>query len=168
MSSASWFRRRTFLKVFTIYGLESQLGLVTLSIWTNLHPNIPWRLHRKIGFKRPKCFFEEKKFENAESECQWMALTLGCHVLIYLYQLSPHKHGITQAPNAAYQLSRSSTLWFQRRFLRLLPYMGMAAILVMWPGVWSLLDMRWPDRARYRGLHVNLKMSQFADPDLPG
>ena len=84
MSSASLLRRKTFLKVFTIYGLGSHLGHVTLNIWTNFHPNIPWRLRRKFGFKRPKCFFEEKKFENVESVCQWMALTLGCHVLIYL------------------------------------------------------------------------------------
>ena len=34
-----------------------------------------------------------------------------------------------------YSVSRSSASWFQRRwFLRLLPYMGMAAILDMWPG----------------------------------
>ena len=85
MSSASWFRRMTFLKVFTIYGLGSHLGHVTLNIWTNLHPNIPWRYHRKFGFKRPsKVFLVEKKFENVETECQWMALTLTCHVLIYL------------------------------------------------------------------------------------
>ena len=35
-----------------------------------------------------------------------------------------------------YQLSRSLVFWFWRRrlFLRFLPYIGMAAILVMWPG----------------------------------
>ena len=39
----------------------------------------------------------------------------------------------TRAPDAAYQVSRSSAFWFWRRrfFLRFLPYMGMAAILVM-------------------------------------
>ena len=46
-----------------------------------------------------------------------------------------NKLGSTRVPDAAYQVSRSSAFWFQRRrFLRFLPYMGMAAILVMWPG----------------------------------
>ena len=41
----------------------------------------------------------------------------------------------TRAPNAANQVSRSLAFWFRRRnFLRFLPYMGMAAILVKWPG----------------------------------
>ena len=44
------------------------------------------------------------------------------------------KLGSTWAPDYAYQVSRSSAFWFQkRRFLRFLPYMGMAAILLMWP-----------------------------------
>ena len=44
-----------------------------------------------------------------------------------------NKLGSTRVPDAAYQLSRSLAFWFQRRrFLRFLPYMGMAAILVMW------------------------------------
>ena len=46
-----------------------------------------------------------------------------------------NKHGSTAAADATYQLSRSSAFWFQRRwFLRFLPYMGIVAILVMWPG----------------------------------
>ena len=42
--------------------------------------------------------------------------------------------GSTRIDNATNQISRSSVNWFwRRRFLRFLPYMGMAAILVMWP-----------------------------------
>ena len=40
-----------------------------------------------------------------------------------------NKLGSTRAPDAAYQLSRSSAFWFRRR-----RYTGMAAILVIWPG----------------------------------
>ena len=43
-----------------------------------------------------------------------------------------NKLGSTRAPDAAYyQVSRSSAFWFRRRFLTC---MGMATILVMWPG----------------------------------
>ena len=46
-----------------------------------------------------------------------------------------NKFGSSRAPDTTYQVSRSSAFWFRRRnFLRFLPYMGMAAILVMWPG----------------------------------
>ena len=46
-----------------------------------------------------------------------------------------NKSGSTWAPNAAYQLSRSSTFWFRRRrFFKAVPYMDMVTILVMWPG----------------------------------
>ena len=55
-SSACWFQRRRFFKVFTIYRPGSHLGHVTQNIWTHFHPNIPWRLHMKFGFKRP-CVF---------------------------------------------------------------------------------------------------------------
>ena len=41
-------------------------------------------------------------------------------------------HWATALPNATYQVSRSLALWFWRKFLRFLPYMGMAAIFVMW------------------------------------
>ena len=41
----------------------------------------------------------------------------------------------TRAPDVAYQLSRSSAFWFRReRLFNVLSYMGIAAILVMWPG----------------------------------
>ena len=43
------------------------------------------------------------------------------------------KLGSTQAPDDAYQDLRSLAFWFWRRFFRFLPYMAMAAILVMWP-----------------------------------
>ena len=62
MSSTSWFRRRKFFKVFTKYGPGNHLGYVTRNIWTNFHPNIPWRLHKKFGFKQPN-FFKETKLE---------------------------------------------------------------------------------------------------------
>ena len=45
-----------------------------------------------------------------------------------------NKLGSTRAPDSAYQVSRSSAFWLRRRFFQVLPYMGMAAILVMWPG----------------------------------
>ena len=47
-----------------------------------------------------------------------------------------NKLGSTRAADAAYQVSRSSAFWFQRRrFLKVFTiYMGMVAILVMWPG----------------------------------
>ena len=38
--------------------------------WINFHPNIPWRLNMKSGFNQPS-IFEEKKFENVESEWPW-------------------------------------------------------------------------------------------------
>ena len=89
MSSTSWVWRRRFLKVFTIYGSGSHLGHVTQNIWTNFHPNIPWRLHMKFGFKG-LVFLEEKKFENVESERPWTKINgwpwvvLNPHILIYL------------------------------------------------------------------------------------
>ena len=49
------------------------------------------------------------------------------------------KLGSTRAPDATYQLSRSSAFWFREEdFEGFLPYMGMAAILVMWPGSFEL------------------------------
>ena len=45
------------------------------------------------------------------------------------------KLGRAHIPNVTYQVPRPLVFWFQRRrFLKgFLPYMGMAAILVMWP-----------------------------------
>ena len=133
-------------------------------------------------------FFEEKKFENVESEWPWTKVNewpwplifITVRVLIYLtastkwyYRLKqflknplfylfpvqkhkgpnltlpqhrsrptqchyPNKIGRTRAPNAVYQVSRSSAFWFRRRrFLSVLPYIGMVAILVMWPGLFE-------------------------------
>ena len=69
-SSAPWFRRRKCLKSFTIYGPGSRLGYVTRNIWTNFHPNIPWMLHMKSGFKQLSVCLEIG---------QWMTLSMGCH-----------------------------------------------------------------------------------------
>ena len=43
-STASWFWRRIFFKVFTIYGPGSHLGHVARNIWTNFYPNSIWNL----------------------------------------------------------------------------------------------------------------------------
>ena len=83
MSSASWFWRRRFLKVFTIYGPGSHLGNVTLNIWKKNHPNIPWRLHRKFGFKQPRKR-SLKMLNLGVSEWPWPWLVINHHVLIYL------------------------------------------------------------------------------------
>ena len=56
----------------------------------------------------------------------------------------------TQAPKDAYQNSRSLAFWFRRRRLfRFLPYMGMAAILVMWPGPFEQTSVPHPIEAPY-------------------
>ena len=56
-------------------------------------------------------------------------------VLIFPLIALTHRRKKRSTPNAPYQVSRSSAFWFRRRwFLRFLSYMGMAAILVMWPG----------------------------------
>ena len=58
-SSVSWFRRRRFLKVFIICGPGGHLGHVTRNIWTNFHPDIPWRLLMNLA-SNCLVFFEEK------------------------------------------------------------------------------------------------------------
>ena len=58
-----WFRRRRFLKVFTIYGHGGNLGHVTWTIYTNFGSPFPRRLHIKFWFDWPSSF-EEKMFEN--------------------------------------------------------------------------------------------------------
>ena len=82
-SSASWFRRRLFLKVFTIYGPGRHLGHVTRNIWTYFHPNIHWRLHMKFGFKRSSVFWGKGVWKCwiwvTLDKHQRMTLTLGCH-----------------------------------------------------------------------------------------
>ena len=79
-SLAFWFRRRRLLKVFAKYGLGSYLGQVTRDIWTNFHPNIPWRLNMKFGFKRPSVFFFLGK--DVESEWPWPLIFLKIHKII--------------------------------------------------------------------------------------
>ena len=55
-SSAFWFRRRRFFKVFTIYGHGGHLGHVTCTSWTNFDSPIPRRLQMKFGFNQPSDF----------------------------------------------------------------------------------------------------------------
>ena len=52
-SSAFWFRRRGFLKVFTIYGHGGHLGHVTRTVSRSV---VPGRPHMKFGFNRPSGF----------------------------------------------------------------------------------------------------------------
>ena len=56
MSSAVWFQRRRFFKIFTIYGHGGHISHVTWTIWTIYHSPIRWRLHIKFGFNRPSSF----------------------------------------------------------------------------------------------------------------
>ena len=51
-SSAVWFQRRRFFKIFNIYGHGGHIDYVTWTIWTNFHSTIPWRLHMKFGCNR--------------------------------------------------------------------------------------------------------------------
>ena len=108
ISSAAWFRM-TFLKGF---GLGSHLGHVTLNIWTNFHPNIPWRLHRKFCLKRLRFFFFFFFFFFLRNGLD-LGLSIQGHHL--------NKLGSTHVTNAAYQVSRSSAFRFHRiRFLKAL------------------------------------------------
>ena len=93
-SWASWFRRRRFLKFFTIYGH----GHVTWNIWTNFHS--PWRLHMKFGFSRPNGFWAEVWkcwIWVTLDEDQWMTLTNDIHkgscthLVDWIYQLWYHR-----------------------------------------------------------------------------
>ena len=54
--SAFWFRRRRFLKVFTIYWHGAHLGQVTWTVWTYFRSPVPRRLHMKFGFNWPSDF----------------------------------------------------------------------------------------------------------------
>ena len=60
-SSASWFRRKRFLKFFTII----YMGMV---MWPGTFeqifiPHISWRLHMKFGFNWPSGFWAKKKLK---------------------------------------------------------------------------------------------------------
>ena len=55
-STAFCFRRRRFLRFFTIYGHGGHLGHVTWTVWINFRSPIPRRLHMKFGFNRPSGF----------------------------------------------------------------------------------------------------------------
>ena len=58
-SSAFWFQKRRFFKVFIIYGHVGHLGHVTWTIWTNFNSPIPWRLHKKFDFDWSSGFWGE-------------------------------------------------------------------------------------------------------------
>ena len=100
-TSASSFQRWRILKVFTLYGNGSHLDHVTRNIWTKFHPNIPWRLHMKFGFKRPSNVLGKEVWKCwlwvTLDKGQQTTLILGCHksswtpLFDYMYQLSPHR-----------------------------------------------------------------------------
>ena len=73
-----------FFNCFSIYGPGIDLGHVTLNIWTRIFISLSHLGSIVNSASNGLGVFWGKKFENVESECQWMALTLGCHVLIYL------------------------------------------------------------------------------------
>ena len=52
----TWFWRRRFLNVFTIYGRGGHLGHVTWTIYINGPSPFPRRLHKKFGFDWPSSF----------------------------------------------------------------------------------------------------------------
>ena len=78
-SLPSWFWRRRFFKVFTIYGPGSHLGHVTWNIWTKFHLNIPWRLHMASCFSWGKEVWKCWIWVTLDKG-QWMTLTLVCHI----------------------------------------------------------------------------------------
>ena len=58
-SSAFWFWRRRFFKVFAIYAHGGHLGHVTCTSWTNFRSSISWSLHMKFDFDWPSGFWGE-------------------------------------------------------------------------------------------------------------
>ena len=66
---------------------------------------------------------------------KWPNLTLPYNRSRLTQRHYLNKLGSTRVQDAAYQDSRSSAFWFQRRrFFKVLLFMGMVAISVMWPG----------------------------------
>ena len=72
-SSAFWFQRRLFFKVFTIYGHGGHLCHVTRTVWTNFRspphpppPPIPWRFHMKFNFDWPSGFWGEDVLKSVD------------------------------------------------------------------------------------------------------
>ena len=61
---------------FTIYGPGSHLGHVTQNIWTNFHPNIPWRHNLKFGFNQPSAGLGSITFENNQLNYNYFALKM--------------------------------------------------------------------------------------------
>ena len=58
--SDSWFWRRRFFKVFTIYGHGGHLGHVTQLICIYFHSYSPSSFHMNFGSKLPNCFWEKQ------------------------------------------------------------------------------------------------------------
>ena len=52
----TWFLRRRFFKVFTIYWHGGHLGHVTWTIYIKFSSFFPMRLHIKFGFDSPSGF----------------------------------------------------------------------------------------------------------------
>ena len=81
--SASYFRRRRFFKVFTIYGHGCNLGHVTWTIWTNFRSPILRRLYMKFGFNRPSGFKAEdvwKCWHTHNTHIQTTEAYLSCNL----------------------------------------------------------------------------------------
>ena len=98
-SSASWFRRKRFLKFFTII----YKGMV---MWPGTFeqifiPHISWRLHMKFGFNLPSSFWAKEVWicwiSVTLDEVQWMTLTFDIHngscthLVDWIYQLWYHR-----------------------------------------------------------------------------
>ena len=71
-SSAFWFRRRRFSKVFIIYGHGEHLCHVTWNVWIKFLFPYPWRFHMKFGFNWPSGFREEDVWK-----CCWRTTYYG-------------------------------------------------------------------------------------------
>ena len=68
-----------------LYGMAAILIMwQLLNHCTHFHSSIPWRLHVKYGFNRFSVFFEEKKFENVESEWPWKKVNEWPRPLIFM------------------------------------------------------------------------------------
>ena len=93
--------KKKIFEDFTISGSGSHLGHVTQNIWTNFHPNSPWRLNMKFGFNRPSVFWEKEVWKCwiwvTLDKGQWMTLTSdvlkgSCTNLVdCIYQLWYHR-----------------------------------------------------------------------------
>ena len=85
------------------YGPGSHLGHVTRNIWTNFHPNSPWRLNMKFGFNRPSVVWGKEVWK-----C-WLWVTLDNGQWITL-NIDIHKGSCTNLVDCIYQLWYHLTL----------------------------------------------------------